>query len=146
MPESASGKTFLGDATVRHMLHSLWAALENEETTVVGLVIGLDDLVLKWDEECKRSIASDQAVSMPVVSSNEGTLTHEYPTRNQIFGCATLALPEAASMAMVSGGEGLCEYSAPLGHGREASTISNVVAGVSEYALDRTALDTECSM
>jgi len=86
MPESTSEKTFLGDATVRSMLNSLWSALtETQETLVVGLVLGLEELISKWDEECKKSVPLNQAVSM--VSSDEGT--HEYLTGdilNQVFG------------------------------------------------------------
>ena len=46
------------------MLRSLWLALEKEDDSasesIVGLVTGLDDLVSKWDEECKKSVPADQ--------------------------------------------------------------------------------------
>ena len=67
------------------MLNSLWSALEMQKTLVVGLVLELEELILKLDEECKKSVPSDQAVLM--VSSDKGT--HKYLTGdilNQVFG------------------------------------------------------------
>ena len=75
MSPSISETTFLGDEIVRGMLCSLWSALEKDDSSMVlGLILGFDDLVLKWDKEyaLKSGVPLDQAMASSDDDLHEG--------------------------------------------------------------------------
>lgn len=118
MPESFSEKRFSDDETARNMLTSLWTAIvTNEVESVVGLINGLSDLVLKWDQPAP----ADQGASNSTPVHDQYQIAPDF--LSQIFDFDLL---EASSMVSEPGGVELQGNSTPP---ETSTSVSDVVAG-----------------